>query len=183
MPTSVEDICKLFVKDPVKVSTCNEFLQAVAAKVGTEWGLDLKSAFAGNADQIRGSFNSEKDTKTPFIYIGPDPDKATQYAAAGQFVVGGLTKMEMTYTLDDGTLRQATMGHVVVVAPGGPSKPGIVTLANGKTQPARGGYPYCYQGAHYESYRFTDRTQVDVVFPARLLSKVIYAYIDIQKTK
>jgi hypothetical protein len=182
MPTAVEDICKLFVKDPTKVANCNEFIQAVAGKVGAEWGLDLKSAFTGNADSIRARFNSEP-ASAPFIYIGAHPDQATQLATDGQFVVGGLTKMEMTYMGRDGKQRTATMGHVVVVAPGGPSKPGVVTLTDGTQQAVRGGYPYCYQGAAHEIYRFTDRTQVDAVFPATLLTKVIYAYIDIQKKK
>lgn len=162
---------------------CNEFIQAVAAKVGAEWGVNLSDAFAGNANLIRGRFGSQNDTKAPFIYIGPYPDKATQYANDGQFVVGGLTSTEMTYVGRDKKQRTATMGHVVVVTPGGPSKPCIVTLTNGTAQPARGGYPYCYQGAAHEIYRFTDRTQVDVVFPSMLLNKVLYAYIDIQSKK
>lgn len=180
MPTSVEDICKLYVKDPAKVANCNGFIQAVAAKVGTEWGMDLTAAFAGNADSIRTQFGSPNGS-APFIYIGPFPDKATRFANAGQFVVGGLTSTEMTYVGRDKKKRVATMGHIVVVAPGGPSAPGKVTLANGVEQPVRGGYPYCYQGAAHEIYRFASRTQVDVVFPAMLLNKVLYAYIDIQR--
>jgi len=43
MPMAVEDICKLYAKDPAKVANCNEFLQAVAGKVGAENGLDLKA--------------------------------------------------------------------------------------------------------------------------------------------
>jgi hypothetical protein len=182
MPKSVEDICKVFIKDATKVANCNEFIQAVAATVGTEWGVDLTSAFSGNADSIRARFGSDP-ASAPFIYIGPHPDKATEFAEAGQFVVGGLTHVEMTYIGRDTKKRTATMGHVVVVVPGGPSAAGTVTLANGVEQPVRGGYPYCYQGAAHEIYRFTDRTQVDAVFPGVLLDKVIYAYIDIQKKK
>jgi hypothetical protein len=183
MPTAVENICKLYVKDATKVANCNEFLQAVAAKVGTEYGLNLKEAFDGNADAIRGRFNDEKSTKPPFIYIGPFPDKARQYATDGQFVVGGLTKVEMCYLGRDKKEHVATMGHVVVVVPGGPSAPGKVTLTDGTVLPVRGGYPYCYQGAAHKLFRFTDKTQVDAVFPALLLGKVIYAYIDIKKKK
>lgn len=183
MPTAVEDICKLYVKDKSKIADCNKFIQAVAAKVSTEWGVNLTQAFAGNADSIRARFGSPDATSLPFTYIGPFPDKATELAEAGQFVVGGLRHTEMTYTGRDKKQRVATMGHVVVVVPGGPSKPRIVRLTNGTDQPVRGGYPYCYQGAAHEIYRFTDKTQVDAVFPAMLLDKVIYAYIDIQKKK
>jgi hypothetical protein len=183
MPMGVEDICKVYVKDPTKVANCNEFLQAVAAKVGSEYGLDLKDAFEGNANKIRGRFNGEKSTNPPFIYIGPFRDKATQYANDGQFVVGGLTQAEMTYIGRDTKEHKATMGHVVVVVPGGPSKSGTITLADGTSQAVRGGHPYCYQGAAHEMYRFKERTQVDAVFPALLLNNVIYAYIDIKKKR
>ena len=37
--------------------------------------------------------------------------------------------------------------------------------------------------AAHEIYRFKERTQVDAVFPALLLDRVIYAYIDIKKEK
>jgi hypothetical protein len=46
----------------------------------------------------------------------------------------------------------------------------------------RGGYPYCYQGAHVERFRFQEMTQVDAVFPSLLLTKVIYGYIELAKT-
>jgi hypothetical protein len=113
----------------------------------------------------------------------PCPDKATQYATDGQFVIGGLTQTEMTYVGRDQKEHKATMGHVVVVVPGGPSKPSQVKLTDGTLQPVRGGYPYCYQGAAHALYRFTERTQVDAVFPGLLLTKVIYAYIEITKSK
>ena len=176
VPMPVEDICKGYIKDPAKVANCNEFLQAVAAKVGSEWGVNLTEAFAGNADSIRTRFGTR-----PFVFIGPYPDKATEFANAGQFVVGGLTHAEMTYIDKNKKPHIATMGHVVVVVPGGPSSSGNVTLTDGTFQPVRGGYPYCYQGAARKAFRFKERTQVDVVFPATLLNKVEYAYIDIQK--
>src|SRR5580765_2594037 len=149
MPMTVEDICKIYVKDPAKISNCNEFLQAVAAKVGSEYRLDLKGAFAGNANAIRGRFTNEMSA-APFVFIGRFPDKATQFALDGQFVVGGLTQDEMTYVGRDRKEHKASMGHVVVVVPGGPSKSGTVKLADGTFQPVRGGYPYCYQGAAHE---------------------------------
>jgi hypothetical protein len=87
----------------------------------------------------------------------------------------------MTYTQKDGKQHTATMGHVVVVVGGGPSSATTVKLLNGKTQPARGGYPYCYQGAANAPYRFTQQTQVDVVFPSAVLDNVVYAYLPIPK--
>jgi hypothetical protein len=178
---SVEDICKTLVKDSKLVANCNDFLFAVAQKVASEYAQpDIVSAFTGKADTIRARFRSQTSTSKPFVYIGTDPDLATKYATEGQFVVGGLTSTEMTYTGRDGKLRKATMGHVVVVVPGGPSEQRHVKLANGVDQPARGGYPYCYQGAANSMYRFSERTSVDVVFPNLLLDKVIYAYIAIK---
>jgi hypothetical protein len=183
MPLSVEDICKSYVKDASKIANCNGFIQAVASKVGSEYGLELATAFAGHADDIRGRFSTEDSTKKPFIYIGRSPDKATQLANDGQFVVGGLTATEMTYVGRDGKPRKATMGHVVIVAPGGPSKNNPIRLADGTQQAVRGGYPYCYQGAAHAPFRFKERTQVDAVFPGQLLDRVVYAYIDIKKEK
>jgi len=179
MSVVVEDICRLLLKDSVLIGSCNGYIQEVAKRVGLGTGLDLDAAFEGDADAIRARFSTEAGTQAPFHYIGPFPDKATQFANDGQFVVGGLTHQEMTYAGRDGKLRVATMGHVVVIAPHGPSTPGTVTLTDGSEQAVRGGYPYCYQGAHYSRYRFTERTQVDVVFPALRLTSVIYAYIDI----
>jgi hypothetical protein len=182
MPQSVENICKVLIKDPRLIADCNGFLQAVAARVGNEYSIpNIESLFAGNANSIRGRFGTDPATK-PFIYIGKNPDKATELANVGHLVVGGLTSSEMTYR--DRGLHQHTaeMGHVVVVAPGGPSSATVIRLNTGPgqkaiEQPARGGYPYCYQGAHNERYRFSSRTQVDAVFPSLLLANVIYAYI------
>ena len=182
MAKSVADICKDVLMVPGMVASCNGFLQEVADRVGKAYSVDICSAFDGNADKIRSRFNTEKDTQSPFHFIGPYPNKATQYAADGQFVVGGLTSVEMTYIGRDKKQHKSTMGHVVVVVPGGPSAPGKITLADGSVLPVRGGYPYCYQGAAHAPFRFTDRTQVDAVFPALKLPMVIYAYIDIQKT-
>jgi hypothetical protein len=181
MAESVEDICTRLVKDSKLVASCNGFLAAVANKVESEHKVEGVSAlFAGTADSVRGRFADEARTVKPLVFIGQDPDKATAMAAAGHFVVGGLTSGEMTYVGRDKVQRTATMGHVVVVVPGGPSKPRVVRLANGKDQPARGGYPYCYQGAAHAIYRFSERTQVDVVFPSLLLDRVIYAYVPLK---
>jgi len=93
MPTAVEDICKLFVGDATKVKSCNGFIQAVAQKVGTEWGLALDQAFSGDANLIRGR------ERRPVCH---------RY----------MTKTEMTYTGRDHNVHKATMGHVVVVRSG-----------------------------------------------------------------
>jgi len=178
MADSVEDICALLVKDEKLVASCNGFLAAVAAKVASAYKIDgLVAAFAGNANAIRGRFSNKISTVKPFEFIGKDPAKATEMATNGHFVVGGLTSTEMTYVGRDKKTHTATMGHVVVVVPGGPSKACHVRLANGTEQAARGGYPYCYQGAAHEVYRFSERTQVDAVFPSLLLDRVVYAYV------
>jgi hypothetical protein len=167
----IEDICKRLVKDKALVAECSGFLRAVAEV------LQVGNAFAGNANTIRGRFGTQAGTSLPFNYIGMDGDKATAYADKGYFVVGGLTSTEMNFKDTHGHEHKATMGHVVVVVPGGPSQRCVVTLADGTRRDARGGYPYCYQGAHYLPYRFSERTQVDVVFPAVLLPKVVYAWV------
>jgi hypothetical protein len=172
MPASIEDICKRLVQDKALVANCNVFLIAAADAIGA-----AGNVFQGNADTIRGKFGTPETTVAPFHYIGKDPNKATAYANKGYFVVGGLTRAEMTYTGLHGHDHKATMGHVVVVVPGGPSAAGEVTLADGSKRPARGGYPYCYQGAHVPAYRFSARTQVDVVFPAVTLGNVVYAWV------
>ena len=189
MADSIGDICKLLVKDEKLVASCNGFLAAVAAKVATAYNVDgLAAAFAGNANAIRGRFSNKASTAKPFEYIGQDPDKATAMAEDGHFVVGGLTSTEMTYVGRDKKTHTATMGHLVVVVRGGPSEPCHVKLAKKDSkgrqleQAARGGYPYCYQGAAHEIYRFSERTQVDAVFPSLLLDKVVYAYVPLKKT-
>jgi hypothetical protein len=184
MAQSLESICQQVVKNPKLVANCNEFIMAVATKVGSEYNLkDMATAFAGNANSIRDRFGTAGSTVKPFIYIGKDPYLATRYATEGHFVVGGLTSTEMTYMYyigKDKHQNTATMGHLVVVVPGGPSRRCEIKLMNGETQSARGGYPYCYQGAHKPQYRFTEKTQVDAVFPRLLLNKVVYAYIPLK---
>jgi hypothetical protein len=173
MAMAIETISAQFVMDDLVVADCNKFVQAVAGKVATEYQIGLSEAFAGNADAIRNRFS-----ESPFIPIGKDKALATKLANEGQLVLGGLNTHEMKLYEP-----KATMGHVVVIAPGGPSKAiSEVKLKNGKTQAARGGYPYCYQGAHLSQYRFKEKTQVDVVFPSRSLEHINYAYVDIKKT-
>jgi hypothetical protein len=171
MAMPVEEITGQLVKDERLIADCNKFVQAVASKVASEYGMNLRdfsSAFAGTADNIRARFD-----KPPFISIANDKARATKLANEGQLVLGGLSLNEMrTYE------PKATMGHIVVIAPGGPSKP---LAPGGSFKGARGGYPYCYQGAHIPQYRFKTRTQVDVVFPKDSLPHINYAYINILK--
>src|SRR5262252_6167128 len=97
MGKTIQEICQDVLKAPGMVASCNGFIQEVAKRVETQYGLSLGDAFDGNADKIRSRFSTEKDTKDPFHFIGPYPGKATQYATDGQFVIGGLTSVEMTY--------------------------------------------------------------------------------------
>lgn len=154
MAMAVEDISALFVKDERIIADCNKFVQAVAGRVATEYGMKLQEfsiAFAGTADEIRSRFD-----KPPFVSIGTNKERATELANQGELVLGGFGLSEMKKYEP-----KATMGHIVVIAPGGPSKP---LAPSGSFPGARGGYPYCYQGAHNSLYRFKTRTQVDVVF-------------------
>jgi hypothetical protein len=173
MAMSVEDISATYVKDEKLIVDCNKFVQAVASKVATEYGdasRQYAAIFAGDADAIVRRFNA-----SPFVYIGNDKaaaDAATKFADEGQFVLGGLTAAERK-KYDP----KATKGHVVVIAPGGPTQPDIITLKDGTKQHARGGYPYCYQGAEIAEYRFKARTRVDVVFNHNALDHIGYAYI------
>ena len=173
MSRTVEQVCQDSLDHEALVSGCNEFVLAVVQT------FDKDALSSGDKANL---IVSRKMKSPPWIWIGEDPDEATRQANAGHLVLGGLTSKEMTYT-DKGHQHVATMGHVVVVAPGGPSKPGQVTLMNGLKQAMRGGYPYCYQGAFMKAYRFRNRTQVDVVFPGLLLKKRHYAYIEIGTKK
>src|SRR5262245_46975049 len=124
MARTVEEICGDLVKDSKLVANCNDFLLAVATKVASEYKRpDITNVFLGKADTIRARFNDKGSAVAPFVFIGTDPTMATQRATDGQFVVGGLLSTEMTYIGRDNKQRTATMGHVVVVVPGGPSKP------------------------------------------------------------
>jgi hypothetical protein len=167
MALAVADIGELYVKDAKLVANCNVFVQAVAAKVASEYGKDFAHLFEGNADAIRARFD-----RLPFHSIGTDGNKATTLANGGQFVLGGLSLHDMRLYEE-----KATMGHIVVVAPGGPSH---AIPPSGSFPGARGGYPYCYQGAHIAKFRFAHKTQVDIVFPKRSLAHINYAYIEIK---
>jgi len=119
------------------------------------------------------------NAKAPFHYIGPDKTLAMKYADQGYLVLGGLTKSQMNLNKKPST-HPATMGHVVIIAPGGPAPARKnVKLANGHTQDLRGDYPYCYQGAHYSAYQFTEKTQVSCVFPKDHLDDIVYGYVDV----
>jgi len=173
MARTVEQACQDFLSHEKYRSGCNLFVIAVVQEF-----VSGAVHAADNADAI-----IKKMHGAPFVWIGTNPDEATKQAAAGNVVLGGLTKAQMTYTTKSGQHRVATMGHVVVVVEGGPSRPGEVTLASKVKQAVRGGYPYCYQGAAASAYRFEDRTQVDAVFPGPLLDKVIYAYLPIASAR
>jgi hypothetical protein len=173
MTTSVVNVCEAALSHPELLSGCNKFVEYVAQHFG------YGDAVKGNADQIRGKFSTEAGTKLPFHYIGKKPDLATKFANDGKLVIGGLTKTEMHYIDGRKIEHVATMGHVVIVCGGGPSVRGEITLADGRKQKTRGGYPYCYQGAAQAPYRLPMRTQVDLVFPSVLLNEVVYAYLEI----
>lgn len=170
MTQSIEEVCKELITKPGMAAGCNIFVQAVAQRFGNK----AEVAVSGNADTIAANIR-----RLPFIPIGKNPLAATSLATRGKLVLGGLTRDEMTYTDKGGNKHTATMGHVVIVVPGGPSRPIRIILKNGKSQDCRGGYPYCYQGAANSAYRFLERTQVDAVFPSSRLNEVTYAYLDV----
>lgn len=175
MAKSVVQVCQACLNSPELLKGCNLFVIAVAKEFG------YGDIIRGNADAIRSLYLSAVTTKPPLIYLGKEPALATQMANEGHLVIGALNRNEMTYKDKSGILRVASMGHVVIIAPGGPSKPRVVTLLDGRQQPTRGGYPFCYQGAAYAPYRLKERTQVDLVFPAVLLKEVVYAYLKVPK--
>ena len=174
MALSVDEISSTFVQDDNLISDCNKFVQAVGGKVATEYGSpDLKALLAGDADSIVRRF---KDL--PFSFNGNDKpagNEATRLANEGHFVLGGLSAAERK-KFDT----HATKGHVVIVAPGGPSKPFSGKSKSGHLLQGRGGYPYCYQGAQEAVYRFNKRTQIDVVFNKHALDHISYAYINLK---
>jgi hypothetical protein len=177
MAMSVDEIGAMLVRDEALIADCNKFVQAVAGRVAIEFAIkkvDFGRAFLGKSDAIVSRF-----THAPFISIAKDKDRATKLANEGQLVLGGLTLPDML-RYEPKKKPKPTMGHIVVIAPGGPSHyiaphPGFPG--------ARGGYPYCYQGAHISQYRFKSRTQVDIVFPRNSLPFIDYAYIDINEQR
>jgi hypothetical protein len=171
MARTVEQVCQDCLGHDNLVAGCNEFVLAVVAT--------FNPAALSPGDMANGILTGRLKS-SPWIWIGEKPDEATRQAASGNLVLGGLTSTEMSFTDKKGKQHVASMGHIVVVTPGGPSLPGEITLTDGTTQPCRGGYPYCYQGAYNKLYRFKDRTQVDAVFPGALLQLVHYAYLNIK---
>ena len=172
--SKVEDACNACVRIEANVSDCNLFVLAVANALG------VGNFFKGlKSDNIIARFNNP-DAKPPFHYIGTDKGLAMRYADQGHFVLGGLTSEQMNGKVDGkAPAHMATMGHVVVITPGGAAPAKEIKLVTGPVQSARGGYPYCYQGAHNKIYRFTERTQVSCVFPKRHLDEIVYAYVDL----
>lgn len=171
MPKSVDEICRALLQDDLLVANAGTFIQAV----GRAFGLD--HALNGTANTIRGRFSTPAIVTFPFNYIGPDPGLATWHADRGLLVLGGVTSEEMVDIGPSGHPHRASMGHIVVIAPGGPSRPGLVTLNDGSTRTAPGGYPYCYHGTSYYAFRCRERTQVDVVFPRDRLHKLVYCWM------
>jgi len=169
---TITQICEDYLDHPELLKGCNLFVQAVCA----ELGYGPVFAKGDNADAM-----IEKFSKKPFQLIGTDKDKATALANGGQLVLAGLSKAGMTYTNKQGVSIQASMGHVVVVVPGGPSLPTTIKLADGSQQSCRGGYPLCYGGAAVPKYRIKARLSIDSVFHWKVLKDVIYAYLAVPK--
>jgi hypothetical protein len=170
MAQSISQVCEECLNNAELLKGCNLFVQSVCSTFGYGYLFSKDD----NADAIIAKFSQK-----PFHWIGKDPDKATDCANTGSLVLGGLTKAGMTYKNKLGVKIDASMGHVVVVAPGGPSIAGKLKLANGQTQDMRGGYPYCYGGAAIPKYRIKSKLQVDAVFPSVVLQDVIYAYLNV----
>jgi hypothetical protein len=173
MAMAVDDISATFIKDSALSTDCSGFVRAVAIKVATEYGLNSQqfiALFAGQADDIRGRFD-----KSPFVFIKHDKDLATRLANEGQLVLGGMSAHEYRVFNPD-----ATQGHVVVIAPGGPSK-SIPPSDKRPKKGAHGGYPYCYQGSDNPDNVYMRKTQVDAVFRSHSLPYINYAYIEIVK--
>jgi len=174
MRRTIEQACEDALDHENLLASCNGFVYAIVNEFAS--GAIEPGA---NADSIVS--NKLLKGGGQWVSIGQDPDGATAKAAEGNLVLGGLTKAELTYTDSKKRRHEATMGHVVVVVAGGPSKPMDIMLMYVNTpQSCRGGYPYCYQGAANKQWRFKEKTQVDAVFPGLLLNKVHYAYIEIK---
>ncbi len=167
---TITQICTDTLDHPELLAGCNLFVQSVLGSLG--YG-DLFTK-GDDADAMVAAF-----AKAPFHLIGKNPGEAMKRAGEGKLVVAGMTKAAMSYVTKQGDKVQASMGHVVIVLPGGPSKPGSVTLANGVVQPNRGGYPLSCGGAAMARYRIKSVLSIDVVFPSKVLNDVVYAYLDL----
>jgi hypothetical protein len=168
---TITQICEDCLTHDELLKGCNLFVQAVCA--AKDYG-DVFSK-GDDADAMVGALK-----KPPFQPIATKGE-ATERANGGMLVIGGLTRQEMSYVKKDGTEVKATMGHVVVVAPGGPSTPAKIKLNDGKFYSFAGGYPYCYGGAARVLYRLAFRLSVDVVFPTPVRDHVHYAYLQVPK--
>jgi hypothetical protein len=173
---TVTQVCEDSLDHPALLKGCNLFVQSVCA----EFGYGDIFTKGDNADAMIKKFDSP-----PFHYIGKDPDKATKVANEGHLVLGGLSLAAMLLVplKNKPNAKKPTMGHVVVVAPGGPCKQENYILTTGAEQPAAAGYPYCYGGAAREEYRLKQRVSVSLVFPRASRDNVIYAYLEIPKKK
>jgi hypothetical protein len=170
---TVEQVCRDSISHPELLAGCNLFVQAVCAAF--EYG-DLFSK-GDNADAMIGKFAS-----APFHNLGTDKDSATQKANEGKLVLAGLTLAKMIAG-NPTAKKKPTMGHIVVVAPGGPCKQANYTLTDGTTQAAAGGYPYCYGGAAQALYRVKEKATISLVMPKASRDQTVYAWLDIPKPK
>ena len=169
---TISQVCEDCLDHPELLRGCNLFVQAVCA------AFDYGDVFSkgDDADAMVKKFSS-----APFHLIGKDKAKATEYANSGKLVIGGLNRAGMSYTSKQHKEIKASMGHVVIIAPGGPSKPGKTVLLDGTEQDSAGGYPFTYGGAAILKYRIKSMLSVDIVFPKPVRDDVAYAYLDIPK--
>jgi hypothetical protein len=169
---TVEQVCEDQLDHPELLKGCNLFVQQVCA----EFGYGELYTKGDNADRMIGRFRSK-----PFVYLGTDEDKATKFADDGYLVLGGLTLAQMLSGLPKDATQKPTMGHIVVIAPGGPCEQKEYTLADGKKQPAAAGYPYCYGGAAIARYRIKEKATISLVMPKMSRDETQYAYLEIPK--
>lgn len=168
---TITQVCEDLLDHPEVLKGCNLFVQQVC----TEFGHGSLFSKSDNADAMIAKFG-----QTPFTDLGTDKDKATQYADQGYLVLGGLTLASMLAALPEESQRRPTMGHVVVIAPGGPCKAAVYKLADGTTQPAAAGYPYCYGGAAIPKYRIKEKVTISLVMPKLSRDKTQYAYLNVK---
>ena len=168
---SVEQVCKDYLGHPELLKGCNLFVQAVCGA----FGYGTLFSKGDNADAMIAKLNSP-----PFHNLKTDKKAAADQADKGMLVLGGLTLADMKAATPSGH-RQPTMGHIVVIAPGGLCRPTTFKLANGDPWEAAGGYPYCYGGAAQAVYRIAAKLTISCVMPRASRDKTQYAWLDIPK--
>ncbi len=168
---TVEQVCQDYLEHPELLKGCNLFVQAVCAN----FEYDKLFNKGDNADAMIAKFRA-----APFHDLGTDKKAAADKAAEGQLVLGGLTLANMKAGSDP-KKKAPTMGHVVVIAPGGLCPPSTFTRADGVDQDAAGGYPYCYGGAAMEIYRVKEKVTISFVMPKTSRDKTQYAWLDVPR--